>query len=380
MISSKLPNIGTSIFAKMSKLAADHNAINLSQGFPDFDCHPVLTELVTKYMREAKNQYAPMPGVFELRQAIARKNKELYGHTYDVEKEVTVTAGATQGIYTVISAFIKEDDEVIVFEPAYDSYTPAIKMNGGKPVYVQLQHPNYSINWNAVKRSINSRTRMIILNSPHNPTGAVLKKEDVDALNKLVNGSQIIVLSDEVYEHIIFDGKIHHSLAAFPKLAERTIILSSFGKTYHTTGWKMGYCLAPATLMSEIRKIHQFMVFSANTPIQYAYAEFMQQKHHYEELGAFYQQKRDFFVSLFKGSKFKTLKSSGTYFQLVDYSQVSKERDTDFADRLTIENKVASIPVSVFYHQSVDRKVLRFCFAKSEDTMSEAVKRLREIE
>jgi len=376
MIRSKLPNVGTTIFTIMTQLANQHNAINLSQGFPDFQVSQKLIKLVEKYMKDGYNQYAPMPGVERLREVIANKTEFLYSYKYNPETEITITAGATQAIYTAISAFIQEGDEVILFEPAYDSYVPAIKINGGQPVYIQLKHPDYSIDWNEVTRAINLRTRMIILNSPHNPSGSVLSIEDMEKLSRLVQGSKILILSDEVYEHIIFDNNKHQSIARYPKLAERSMIISSFGKTFHATGWKMGYILAPENMTKEFRKVHQFMVFSVNTPVQYALADFLEQKEEYLELGNFYQQKRDYFLNLLKGSKFKIVPSKGTYFQSLDYSAISDEKDYDFAIRLTKEFGIASIPLSVFYHDSIKSHVLRFCFAKSNETLERAAEKL----
>jgi methionine aminotransferase len=378
-IASKLPTVHTSIFAIMSKLAQEHNAINLSQGFPGFDCSAELVSLVEKYMRKGFNQYAPMPGIMPLREVISQKNEELYNLHYDPETEVTITAGATQAIFTAISAFVKEEDEVIIIEPAYDCYSPSVELAGGKPVFFQLQPNNYSINWTAFQKLINPRTKMIIINTPHNPTGSVLAFADLQKLEKLTQNTDMIVLSDEVYEHIIFDGFEHQSVARFPKLAQRSIIISSFGKTLHTTGWKLGYCLAPANLMAEFRKVHQFNVFSANAPIQYAYAEYLGQKESYLKLSEFYQEKRDFFMRLFDGSKFTFTPASGTYFQLLNYSKLSNEVDTVFAKTLTTEHGVASIPVSVFYHKSIDDKVLRFCFAKNNDELEKAAERLLKI-
>ena len=371
-IASKLPAVGTSIFTVMSKLASDCNAINLSQGFPDFSCSTDLVKLVNSAMKAGFNQYAPMAGLSHLREAIARKTQDLYSTEYDPETEITVTAGATQAIYTAIAAIVKEGDEVIIFEPAYDCYAPAIELNGGKPVYAQLKFPNYSIDWDEVKKLIKQKTRMIIICTPNNPSGNIFSAADMQKLEKLTKNTDIVILSDEVYEHIIFDGFEHQSVARYPKLAERSIIVSSFGKTYHTTGWKMGYCLAPKNLMVEFRKAHQYIVFSANTAIQYAYAEYLSRKEDYLALGNFYQQKRDYFLHLIKDSKFVPLPISGSYFQLLKYNNITKEKDTDFAVRLTKEYGVASIPVSVFYHKPQDNKVLRFCFAKSNETLEKA--------
>ncbi|PLX02203.1 MAG: methionine aminotransferase [Marinilabiliales bacterium] len=379
MVHSKLPNIGVSIFSVMSQLANEHNAINLSQGFPDFQVSGKLIDLVSKYMRDGHNQYAPMQGVMKLREVIAEKTGALYSHKVDPEKEITITSGATQALFTAISAFVNEDDEVIVFEPAYDSYVPVIKLNGGRPVYVQLKPPYYEIDWSEVQKLITARTKMIIINTPHNPTGSIFTAHDLEKLEKITNGSNILVLSDEVYEHILFDGYEHQSVARFPKLAEKSIIISSFGKTFHATGWKMGYCIAPENLTHEFRKIHQFVVYAANTPVQYAIAEFLEDEKNYKQLNAFYQEKRDTFVNLMKGSKFKVRPSQGTYFQLLDYSGITDEKDTDFAERLTKEIGVASIPVSVFYHEKIDHKVLRFCFAKSNETLEAAAEKLHKL-
>ena len=379
VVTSKLPAVQTSIFSVMTKLAQENGAINLSQGFPGFDCSPELIGLVEKHLRGAKNQYAPMPGVQVLREAISRKTEEMYSIQYDPETEVTITAGATQGLYTAISAFVKEGDEVIVIEPAYDSYAPAVELAGGKCVYFQLNPEKFSINWAEFQKLINQRTRMIIINTPHNPTGSVLSAADMMKLEKLTNKTDIIILSDEVYEHIIFDGLEHQSVARYPKLAERSVIVSSFGKTYHTTGWKIGYCVAPANLMAEFRKVHQFLVFSVNTPIQYALAEYLENKDAYLQLSAFYQEKRDFFNQLFSASRFKFQPSPGTYFQLLDYSAISNEKDTDFARRLTIEHGVASIPVSVFYHKKTESKFLRFCFAKDNQELEIAAEKLLKL-
>jgi methionine transaminase len=379
LILSKLPKVGTTIFTVMSKLAAEHNAINLSQGFPDFNSHDELTTLVSKHMKAGHNQYAPMPGLIGLREILAQKTEELYKAKYDPETEITITAGATQAIFTAITAIIREDDEVIIFEPAYDCYQPAIEVNGGKTIYLQLKAPGYYIDWEEVKKVISHRTKMIIINTPHNPTGSIMTADDMKELEKLTKDSDIVIISDEVYEHIIFDGKPHQSVARFPKLAERSFIVSSFGKTYHTTGWKIGYCVAPKNLMAEFRKVHQFLVFSCNTPIQHALAEFLKERSHYLELGKFYQEKRDYFVKQIKNSRFSCTPAPGTYFQLLGYKKMSKEKDTDYAVRLTKEFKLASIPVSVFYHEKVDNNMLRFCFAKKEETLDKAAEIINRI-
>jgi methionine aminotransferase len=378
-IASKLPAIQTSIFSVMTKLAQESKAINLSQGFPGFDCAPELIGLVEKYMRKSLNQYAPMPGVQVLREAISRKTEGLYSIYYDPETEITVTSGATQALFTAIAALVRDGDEVIVIEPAYDSYVPAIELAGGKPVFFQLHPDDFSINWVEFQKLVNQRTRMILINTPHNPTGSILSAADMLKLEKLTHKTDIVVLSDEVYEHILFDKLEHQSVARYPKLAERSLIVSSFGKTFHTTGWKIGYCLAPANLMAEFRTVHQFLVFSSNTPIQYAIAEYLENKETYLNLPDFYQKKRDYFNALFAQTKFGIKPSQGSYFQLLDYSKISKERDTDFAIRLTKEFGVASIPVSVFYHKKTESKFLRFCFAKEENELEMAAEKLLKL-
>ncbi|HSC95213.1 MAG TPA: methionine aminotransferase [Burkholderiales bacterium] len=369
-IASKLPNVGTTIFTVMSRLAQEHNAINLSQGFPDFDCAKALLALVTKYFNAGLNQYPPMAGVMQLRERIAEKVEALYGAQYDPEHEVTVTPGATYGIFTAIATLVRPGDEVILFEPAYDSYVPSIEVNGGIPVFVQLRYPDYSIDWQRVQQAITPKTRMILINTPNNPTASVLSGEDMRMLEGMLRGTDIVVVSDEVYEHIVFDGHQHQSVARFPGLAERSFVVSSFGKTYHVTGWKMGYVLAPKELTSEFRKVHQFNVFVTNGPLQYALAEYMENKDAYLSLAAFYQEKRDFFLQGVRASRFKPLPSRGTFFQNLAYDAISNERDMDLAIRLTKERGVASIPVSVFYRKPPDHKVLRFCFAKSEQTLA----------
>ena len=371
-IHSKLPNAATSIFAIMSGLANKENALNLSQGFPNFPVSKELIELVTKAMNEGFNQYAPMQGIIELREVIADKVSSLYGINYNPETEVTITAGATQAIYTIISAFIKKDDEIIIFAPAYDCYDPAIKLNGGKTIEIELQAPGFEVDWNKVKASITDKTKMIIINTPHNPSGTILSENDMKTLEGLVKDTNIIIISDEVYEHIIFDNIKHQSAALFNGLAERTFIVASFGKTFHATGWKMGYCLAPAELMVEFRKTHQFNVFSVNHPMQKALATFLKKPENYLGLPDFYQAKRDFFLNAIKDSRFNIIPAKGTYFQLLGYRNISNESDVDFAVRLTKENKIASIPISVFYNNKIDKKVLRFCFSKNEDTLLRA--------
>jgi methionine transaminase len=379
IMAARARGFGTSIFTEMTALAIQHGAINLSQGFPDFDCAPELRALVTRYLGAGLNQYPPMAGVAPLREAVAEKAESLYGTAYDPESEVTIVPGATYGIFTAITAMVRPGDEVILFEPAYDSYAPSVEVNGGRPVYVQLTYPDYAIDWQAVHRAINPRTRMIVVNTPNNPTASVFSAEDLRMLEGTLRGTDIIVVSDEVYEHIVFDGHAHQSVARFPGLAERSFLVSSFGKTYHVTGWKMGYVCAPRELMSEFRKVHQFNVFVANGPIQYALAEFMKEKDRYLELATFYQRKRDFFLEGIRDSRFVPLASRGTFFQNLSYERISDERDTDLAVRLTRERGIASIPVSVFYREAPQHRVLRFCFAKSEETLAKGAEILSRI-
>lgn len=378
-LQSKLPQVPTSIFAVMSGLAQEQNALNLSQGFPDFESDRKLIELVNKAMVNGNNQYAPMPGAFSLRQAISTKMESLYGVLYDTNTEITVTAGATQAIFTAIAATVKKGDEVIIFKPAYDCYEPTIELFGGKTISVQLDPEEFSIDWDEVKSLITSKTRMIIVNTPHNPSGRVLTPNDMLQLENLLRDTNIILLSDEVYEHIIFDGEKHQSAALFPALAERAFITASFGKTFHNTGWKMGYCIAPKYLMEEFKKVHQFNVFCVNHPIQIALAEYINIPSNYLELSNFYQKKRDLFLSLIKDSRFEFKPSKGTYFQLLNFKNITDENDYDFAVRLTKEKKIASVPISVFNEQNLDTKVLRFCFAKTDETIKEAAEILNRI-
>ncbi len=378
-LESKQPNLEQSIFAVMSALAIQENAINLSQGFPDFPCHPKLVELLHKSVKSGHNQYAPMPGILGLREKIAEKVEDLYGAQYNPENEITITAGATEALYATITAIVHPGDEVIIFEPWYDAYIPMVEYSGGKAITIPLQLPDFHINWDKVKKVVSKKTKAIILNSPHNPTGAILSQKDIRQLIEIVKDTSIILISDEVYEHIIFDNFGHQSLAKYDELKERSFVISSFGKTFHATGWKVGYCLAPKDLMSEFQKIHQFITFSVNTPAQHAYAEFMSEKDHYLELAAFYQQKRNLFLGLMQSSRFDALSCSGTYFQLMSYKNISAENDYKFAKRMTIENKVASIPTSVFYKESVDNKIVRFCFAKRDETLKQAAEKLCRI-
>jgi len=378
-LESRLPSVGTTIFTVMSRLAADLGAINLSQGFPDFDCDPALVDAVAAHMRAGRNQYAPMQGVPPLRQAISAKYQRFYGRTYDPETEITVTSGGTEALFAAVAASVHPGDEVIVFEPCYDSYVPAIELSGGVPVIASLSFPDYAIDWNDLRRRITTRTRMIVINSPHNPAGAVLTQEDVHQLTAIVDGTGILVLSDEVYEHIIFDGLRHESMARHDALAARSFIVGSFGKTYHTTGWKVGYAVAPAPLTAEFRKVHQFVTFSTNTPVQHAIADFLAAGRGLAELAPFYQAKRDLFLRLMTGSPFKPLPCRGSYFQLMDYSSITSESDTDFAVRLTKEYGVASIPTSPFLYTQAAPPVLRFCFAKKDETLERAAERLQKV-
>jgi len=370
-VRSKLPHLGMTIFTVMSKLATDSGAINLSQGFPSFDCSPELTRLIHQYMKRGFNQYAPMPGVAALRERIAEKTASHYGVDYHPDDEVTITTGATEAIFSAISTVVNKGDEVMVIEPAYDSYVPAIMLNGGVPVYISLG-PSFTIDWEAVREKMTPRTKLMIINSPHNPSGKILTPEDLDSLVRLVQGTGIFIISDEVYEHIVFDGENHLSLMQQPVLRERTFVCGSFGKTLHLTGWKVGYCLAPRELTEEFRKIHQFVTFSVVTPVQYALADFLKDRSHYLALSEFYQYKRDRFLTAVSSSRFNFTPAQGSFFQILSYESFSEEYDYDLAVRLTREAGVASIPVSVFYHQKKDYKLLRFCFAKSDDELDRA--------
>lgn len=377
-IDSKLPTVGTTIFTVMSRLAAECGAINLSQGFPDFEADRALFDAVHRAMLAGRNQYAPMAGMPELRQGVADKVAALYGARYDVEEEVTITAGATQAIFTAIAAFVRPGDEVIVFEPVYDSYVPAVETVGGRAVYSRLSFPDYRPDWDHVRTLIGPRTRMIIVNTPHNPSGSLLTAGDMAALCELVRDTDIVVLGDEVYEHICFEGE-HQSLCRHPELAARSLVVSSFGKTYHITGWKIGYVVGPRALMTEFRKVHQFNVFTLNTPGQLGLAEYMQDAGRHLGLADFYRQKRDFFRAQLQGSGFELLPCRGTYFQLARYDGISRQPDRAFAEWLTREVGVAAIPVSVFYRDGYDAQVVRFCFAKKEETLAAAGERLRQL-
>jgi methionine aminotransferase len=373
---SKLPNVGTSIFTVMSRLAAEHGAINLAQGFPDFPCSPELVELVSQAMNAGYNQYAPMEGLIALRERISEKTALCYGYAPNPMTEITVTCGASEAIYAAITAIVHPGDEVIVLEPCYDSYIPAIELNGGKAITIPLNPVTYSIDWLQVKAAISNRTKLIMINSPHNPTASVISLQDLQALKDMVSQTEILILSDEVYEHIIFDGLQHNSILKDADLRERSFVVSSFGKTFHATGWKTGYCVAPAWLTKELRKVHQFLTFANFTPVQYALAEYLKAPEHYQNLPTFYQKKRELFAQWMKTTPFRFLPSQGTYFQLASIAHLTDESDADFCLRLTKEAGVAMIPVSVFYRQFTDHKVIRFCFAKKEETFEKAVERL----
>ncbi|WP_297704396.1 methionine aminotransferase [uncultured Eudoraea sp.] len=371
-ISSKLPKLPESIFTTMSRLANEHNAINIAQGFPNFEPDPVLIQLVAKAMKDGYNQYAPLGGIYSLKEVIAEKIALLYGTKYHPQSEITITVGATQAIFTAISAMVWPNDEVIVLKPAYDCYEPAIIANGGIPVLIQLTGKDYAIDWDAFKAHLNDKTRMVIINTPHNPSGMVFSSSDMLMLQSCLKDTNIILLSDEVYEHIVFDGNLHESASKYPDLATRSFVCASFGKTFHATGWKMGYCAAPAELMKEFQKIHEFNVFCVNHPFQRALAEYLKQPAHYLDLGPFYQEKRDLFLSAIKNSRFKFNPTQGTYFQLLDFSEISNESDIAFAERLVKEYGIACIPISVFNKDLTDNKQVRICFAKTTETLLKA--------
>ncbi len=376
IIHSKLPSVGTTIFTTMSALAVKHNAINLGQGFPDFPMNSELQELVDQAMKDGYNQYVHMCGLPALREQLSQKVNEDYNANINPETQITITPGGTYAIYTAFTTILRPGDEVILFEPAYDSYIPNIEINGGVAVPVALEFPDYRINWQLVQEKITSKTKAIIINTPHNPTGKVLEESDIDALRALVKDTGIFIISDEVYEHLIFDNKPHLSLLRYPDLLERTFVCFSFGKVYHCTGWKLGYCIAPEPLMKEFRKVHQFNCFTCNSPVQVALSKFLQQKKEYKQLGFFLQQKRDYFQQLMQQTSFKALPSHGSYFQMYEYGDISTQTENEFAIRLTEEAGVTTIPVSAFYKTPTDNRVLRFCFAKKESTLEEAVERL----
>jgi methionine transaminase len=377
-INSRLPEVGTSIFTVMSRMALEHGAINLSQGFPDFPVSDELIELIYKNLKAGHNQYAPMPGAPALRNSIADIITKTYQRPTDAETEVTITAGGTEAIFSTIAALVKAGDEVIMFDPSYDSYDPAVRLNGGVPIHLKLKQPHFSVDWEEVKAKINSRTRLIMINTPHNPTGSVLREDDFKTLEEIVVDHNLIALSDEVYERIIFDLE-HQSVLKYPKLAAQSVAVFSFGKTFHATGWKVGYAVAPEYLTKEIRKAHQFITFSVNTPVQLALAGYLMNPDNYLQLGKFYEQKRDFFLEQIKGSSLQPLPCYGSYFQLLSYSSVSGLRDVEMAEWMTKEKKLAPIPVSVFYNDKTDHQLLRFCFAKNEETLEKAGAILRKL-
>lgn len=376
---SKLPEVGTTIFTVMSSLAKEYNAVNLGQGFPDFAMHEALIAKVNEAMLNGYNQYTHMNGYIPLREVLAEKIGNLYGASINPDTEITVTPGGTYAIYTALTSILQPGDEVIIFQPGYDSYIPNVVINGATPVLIPLHYPDYTIDWEAVRNAVSSRTRMIMLNSPHNPTGAILREDDIAALRTIVKGTDILILSDEVYEHVIFDALPHHSMLRYPDLLERSFVCFSFGKIYHCTGWKIGYCVAPAGAMAEFRKVHQFNCFSTDTPKQVALASFLKQKDQYESLGDFIQQKRDYFLQLMKDTKFRMHNSYGSYFILGSYGHFSDETEKDMAIRITKDHRVATIPVSAFYQTPTDNKVLRFCFCKKDETLEKAAERLRRV-
>jgi methionine aminotransferase len=363
----------------MSRLAEEHGAINLGQGFPDFNCDPALIDAVARHMREGHNQYAPMLGVYRLREALARKIELLYGRRYDPVTQICVTSGATEGLFSTLTALVRPGDEVVLFQPAYDSYAPAVHLSGGTPVFVTMRRPDYHIDWDDVRRAITPRTRVIVINSPHNPTGTILSAADMRELGAVLQRTDAFVVADEVYEHLVYDGARHESLARYPDIADRAVVISSFGKTYHTTGWKVGYCAAPRAIAEQIARVHQWVTFAVNTPIQRAYAEMVSRDPACPEVTAFYQQKRDTFLRLIAGSRFRPLACRGTFFQVLDYSAITDEGDADFAVRLLKEHGVASIPISPFLTGADPGPVLRFCFAKKDETLETAAGRLRQV-
>ncbi len=376
---SKQPQVQTTIFTKMSQLALDEGALNLSQGFPGFDCSEELQDLL-KFYAKGYNQYAPMSGVPVLRQSIAAKTQDFYGISLNADSELTVVSGATEALFAAIHCCVSPGDEVIMFDPSYDAYDPIVRLAGGIPVHIPLQASRgFRIDWDELASKITDKTRAIMVNTPHNPTGSVWSMEDLDAFAEIVKGTNILIVSDEVYEHIVFDGAQHASVLFHPELRKRSFVCGSFGKTYHITGWKIGYCLAPEYLTTEFRKLHQWVTFSSATPLQYALADYLKTPAHYLGLADFYQQKRDLFASFFEGTRWKILPSKGSFFQCLDYSAISDEQDVDLAVRLTKELKVASIPVSVFYETPPADRILRFCFAKNDDMLQEAALKLAQL-
>lgn len=377
---SKLPNTGVTIFTTMSRLALEHGAINLSQGFPDFNCAPELIDAVARYMREGHNQYAPMPGTIPLREALSMKIERLYGHRYDPATEITVTSGATEALYATLTALVHPGDEVLLFQPAYDSYVPAIQLSGGTPVFVTMRPPEYGIDWDAARRALTPRTRAIVINSPHNPTGMILTADDMRELQLLLEHTDAVVIADEAYEHIVFDGERHESMSRYPAIAERAVVIGSFAKTFTTTGWKVGWAAAPKPLSAEVQSIHQWVTFAVNGAIQLAYAEFLRSDPECRSIGEFYQRKRDLFLSLIGTSRFRPLPCRGTFYQMVDYSAITTDRDADVAMWLLKEHGVASIPPSSFlYGDEPAPPILRLCFAKQDETLERAAERLRTV-
>ncbi len=378
-ISTKYQNLSLSFSSSISPLIDEFDAINLAEGFTGFHCNPELIQLVEKHLREGLNQLAPYEGEMALREKLATKTEALYGRVYDAEHEVTVTAGAAQAMFTAISALVKEGDEVIVFEPANEYCVPAIEMNGGQAVFVPMKEPDYHIDWEEVQMMITTQTRMIIINTPHHPTGWVMKEIDMLRLQRIINGTKIIILSEETFEHIVFDGESHQSVSLYPKLAERSIVISSFGETYHVTGWQIGYCLAPAEIMKEFRQVHQVMLQSVNSPFQLALADYLDRKEEYQKLREFYQKRRDYFLELMEGSKLIPLKTQGTFFQLFSFSEVSEEKDKDFVIRLIKEFGVAVMPISAFCHEKSKKRIIRINFAKPDEVLKEAAHRLSHL-
>lgn len=379
LVPSKLPNTGTTIFSVMSALAQEYQAVNLAQGFPDFDVPSYLVERVTHHMQSGKNQYAPMPGVLSLREKLATKYANVYGTTFDPVEEITITCGATEACFSAITALVQVGDEVIIIEPAFDCYEPAVLLNGGIPVFVKTLFPDFKIDWNEVEQRITSKTKLLILNSPHNPTGAVFTQDDIHALKALVQKYKFYVLSDEVYEHMVFDGVKHICLASDEEIKQRTITVGSFGKTYHATGWRLGFCAAPKHLMQEFRKVHQYNTFSAVTPIQHAVSDMLDNTDWHHNLSSFFQSKRNYFLNAIKHSKFKAIPSQGTYFQLLSYKGVSNKTEAEMAEWLVKEKKIAAIPISVFYKDKTEQHLLRFCFAKKDETLEQAAEILCKI-
>lgn len=379
IVNSKLPEVGTSIFTVMSRMAADHDAINLSQGFPDFPVHPELISRAHHYMQNGLNQYAPGNGVPRLKKAISEMTRRLYGVAPDAEDEITISTGATEGLFATITALVERGDEVILFDPAYDSYDPAIRLCGGVPVHLNLEYPSFGIPWDQLSDAINGKTRAIIINNPHNPTGSILTKEDLLALGRIAVEKDLIVISDEVYHNMVFDGIHHTSVLQIESLKDRSVAVFSFGKTFHATGWKSGYCIAPITITQEIRRVRQFVTFTVNTPIQFALADFIENPDHYENLAGFFEEKRNVFIKAIENSRFKSIPSSGTYFQLLEFSSLNDLNDVDMSEQMTRKNGLASIPVSVFNHDGHDHQLLRFCFAKDDSTLLAAAKILNEL-